>query len=215
MTDDSKTPISFYGTMTASATHELKNILAIINENNGLMDDLAFMALNQESDSVAPERIQSVCSKISKQILRADTVLKNLNQFAHLADKNKTSIDLYDNISYMLIFAGRLIERHEVAVNIEPPEEPHLFLMDRFQLCHVIWLTLETSCRCILGDKKIDVHIKSGSKGQTVVFKIFSPTDFWLNEFKILQETISTMSSVELILYEDTCSFELDFSNCS
>ena len=36
--------LQFFGKMTASISHEIKNVLAIINENAGLLEDLALMA---------------------------------------------------------------------------------------------------------------------------------------------------------------------------
>ena len=37
--------LRFFGMMTASVSHEIKNVLAIINENAGLMSDLTQMMM--------------------------------------------------------------------------------------------------------------------------------------------------------------------------
>jgi hypothetical protein len=39
-----ETGLQFYGKITASVSHEIKNVLAIINENAGLLEDFTFMA---------------------------------------------------------------------------------------------------------------------------------------------------------------------------
>lgn len=36
--------IQFFGKMSASISHEIKNVLAVINENAGLLEDICFMA---------------------------------------------------------------------------------------------------------------------------------------------------------------------------
>ena len=39
-----ETGLQFFGRISASISHELKNVLAIINENAGLLEDLTSMA---------------------------------------------------------------------------------------------------------------------------------------------------------------------------
>ena len=39
-----ETGLQFFGKMTASISHEIKNVLAIINENAGLLEDLALLS---------------------------------------------------------------------------------------------------------------------------------------------------------------------------
>ena len=36
--------LQFFGRMSASISHEIKNVLAIINENAGLLEDFSLMA---------------------------------------------------------------------------------------------------------------------------------------------------------------------------
>ena len=40
-TDTDKRQVAFFGRMTAGITHEMKNVLAIIKESSGLMQDCA------------------------------------------------------------------------------------------------------------------------------------------------------------------------------
>ena len=39
-----KPGLQFFGKVSASIAHEIKNVLAIINENAGLLEDLTFAA---------------------------------------------------------------------------------------------------------------------------------------------------------------------------
>ena len=76
--------VQVFARISASISHEIKNILSIINENAGLLDDFAQMA--DRDEGVAVERVRSVTGIIAKQVDRSNTIMKNLNRFAHSAD---------------------------------------------------------------------------------------------------------------------------------
>ena len=76
--------LAFFGTITAGLSHELKNVIATINEYNGLLDDLAQAAARRPLD---PERLRQICGKITKQIERGESLILGLNRFAHSMDE--------------------------------------------------------------------------------------------------------------------------------
>ena len=51
-----ETGLQFFGEITASNSHEIKNILAIINENAGLLEDLALMY--DRGAQIEPQRLK-------------------------------------------------------------------------------------------------------------------------------------------------------------
>jgi len=84
--------LHFFGRTTASATHELKNALAIIRENAGLLKD--YMAMADQGKPVDPGRMKTAAGRIEDQVSRADNLLKSLNQYAHSVDDHSKEIDL-------------------------------------------------------------------------------------------------------------------------
>jgi signal transduction histidine kinase len=76
--------LQFFGKMSASISHEIKNALAIINESAGLLDDLSLRA--ERGIPVEPERLKKQAGNILKQIRRADGIIQNMNKFAHSID---------------------------------------------------------------------------------------------------------------------------------
>ena len=79
-----------FGAISASVSHELKNALAIINENAGLLEDLSFMA--EKGLPLEPAKLKSLAASIGKQIQRADGIIRNMNHFAH------STIDLLNHL---------------------------------------------------------------------------------------------------------------------
>ena len=87
-----ETGLQFYGKITASVSHEIKNVLAIINENAGLLEDLTLMT--DRGQPIDPARLKTMAAVVQKQIGRADGILNNMNRFAHSIDKTVAEVDL-------------------------------------------------------------------------------------------------------------------------
>ena len=86
------TGLRFFGKVTASVTHDVKNSLATINENAGLLTDYAAMAARGKP--LDPERVNALAVRIMDQVKRADALLKNMNRFAHSVDDSLKKVDL-------------------------------------------------------------------------------------------------------------------------
>lgn len=134
--------LCYFGQMTASATHELKNCLAIINEHAGLLKDLTTFSRNS-ADPVY-KKFEKISEKTVIQVKRADTILANLNRFAHSADSDKSqTLDLNDIISFVLKISGRLIEIKCVNIHFIPLAEPVIIDANPFVLQMIIWRSIE------------------------------------------------------------------------
>ncbi len=101
--------LQFFGKMSASNFHEINNVLAIINENAGLLEDLSLMV--EDGMPIEPKRLQSVSEKIVKQVRRANKIVKNINRFSHSVDKPVKRIDLGETLAFMAELSERLAER--------------------------------------------------------------------------------------------------------
>ena len=87
----SETGLQFFGKVSASISHEIKNVLAIMNENAGLLEDYTRMLENGKP--INTERFKTLAGKVLKQIQRADGIVKRLNRFAHSVENFAISVD--------------------------------------------------------------------------------------------------------------------------
>lgn len=133
--------LRFFGKVSASISHEIKNVLAIINENAGLLEDLSFAA--QRGAAIDPERLNRACQQFSKQIRRADGIIKNMNQFAHSVDQFAAPVDLCNTTELVCNLAGRLAAMRKVTLQVIPPHSPVVIDGNPFLLENLIWLVLE------------------------------------------------------------------------
>ncbi|MBU8911263.1 MAG: hypothetical protein KOO65_08335 [Desulfobacterales bacterium] len=141
----------FFGRMSATATHEIKNTLAIINESAGLLKDLSIMA--EKGSPLPPARINDISRMLTRQVKRADLILKKLNRFSHSVDLSTEVADLEKTVSFVLDLASPLIEKQETAVKITAPVSPMMVTTNLFYLENMIWRAVETAC-CAAKEKK-------------------------------------------------------------
>jgi C4-dicarboxylate-specific signal transduction histidine kinase len=136
-----ETGLQFFGKMSASISHEIKNVMAIINENAGLLEDLSFM--ETKGIPIDGERIRTITRRILSQIQRADRIIKNMNRFAHSADNPRGSLEIEDLFFLVEALSKRLAAMRGVTLKLIPPPETFVFNGNLFLLEHLLWQCLD------------------------------------------------------------------------
>ena len=105
--------LRYFGKVNASISHELKNVLAILNENAGLLQD--FVAMEGQGVPLNAERIRRLSATMQSQIARGDVILKRMNRFAHSADNDCEVVELND----MVRLVTELFERTAITRGVK------------------------------------------------------------------------------------------------
>ena len=179
------TTLEFFGKLTASATHEIKNSLAIINENAGLLQDLAAMA--QNGDTLSSGRVADVSGRIERHVKKADNIVKRLNRFSHSTDHPRQAIDLERTLSFILDMGSRLLEMKGAAVTLIPHDAP-IQINTRLSFFQaLVWRCVEAAC--LKSDETeqltISFDTRSGAPG------------IWFTPDMILQTSMETLVDSE------------------
>ncbi len=111
--------LAFFGKVNASISHELKNILAIISEASGLLNDLTNMA--SKGGNLEIEMIQTCSKDIVEEIQRGFATIKQMNTFSHSVDDPLRSVELIEILNLMIDLAGFL--SFACKVKFDSPEE--------------------------------------------------------------------------------------------
>ncbi len=133
--------LKFFGKMTASISHELKNVLAIINENAGLLEDLCAMA--EKGKPVDPGRIKTAAGKVIKQVKRGDVIIRRLNQYAHSVDELDCDVDVNDILVLVTGLAGRIALVRGINFETDQMTDPVIINTNPFLLETLVWLFLD------------------------------------------------------------------------
>ncbi|NNG00182.1 MAG: hypothetical protein HKM93_12430 [Desulfobacteraceae bacterium] len=200
---------SFFGKMSASTTHELKNALAIINENAGLLNDLSQMV--ESGAELSAERLKSITGRIRKQVVRADDVTTKLNQFAHSMEHPIEPLELAGLVHTVLDLGRRIIEQRRMEFEIETPQAPVTVSSNRFYLMNLIWSCIEIAMDSVDSDACITIDIRATSAGGSVSFNRIDqgPEPLKIRELTDMEKALLQGMGAELIAAETTGGFVL------
>ncbi len=136
--------IAFLGKITAGATHEINNVLAIIKESSGLMDDL--ISLCEETPFPYIDKFTSALAAIEEQVKRGVVVTRNLNTLAHDTDEPVVQTDLNRVIEQILFLLERFARKRNIAMKFHSEDQqvfltinPILFQMIISELLECCW----------------------------------------------------------------------------
>ena len=147
--------LQFFGRISASISHELKNVLAIVNENAGLLEDLSLMA--DRGKPLDPARLKMMAATIQKQVGRGDEILKNMNRFAHSTDEAAADVDLNQTIELVQALTARFAAMQSVTVDLQLPAKSQTISTAQFFLMNLLCLCLDFSMSASGDEKRVKI----------------------------------------------------------
>lgn len=136
-----ETGLHFFGKMSATNCHDIKNALAIINENIGLLQD--FILMSEKGMAIDPGRLKTLAEKVVKQVWRADGFVKNMSRFAHSVDEPVVNVDLNEILELVKMLSSRFVSMRGVTLKPEPSTNPVVVTTNPFLLENLVWLCLD------------------------------------------------------------------------
>ena len=135
--------LRFFGKMSAANAHEIKNALAVINENAGLLEDLAGMA--EKGLPLDPLRLKRLAATIKKQVARADHIAKSSNRFSHSVDHCHEAADLDQALALVTDMSTRFATLRDIHLKMEYSKAAIILPVRPFMLLHLLWLCLHAT----------------------------------------------------------------------
>ncbi len=117
--------------VTAGTTHEIRNILAIVKESAGLIEDLIH-AFNRRG-SLDQEKLMRSLGRIDAQVARGTELIANLNRFAHVLDPVEDPIDVRSEIQQVVSLSQFRARRRRHLLELEPSGQNLTVVIDPFR----------------------------------------------------------------------------------
>ena len=152
--------LQFFGKMTASISHEIKNVMAIINESAGLLEDYTIMA--EKGIPIDPEKLKAVSQRVSKQIRRADGITRNMNSLAHSVDDFHKSVGLRETLELSVGLSLRLADMKSVKLDLQLPQDPVTIITSPFHLLNLLWQVVDFAMGASGGGKTLRFTYETG-----------------------------------------------------
>lgn len=155
--------LRFFGQITASVTHELKNYLALINEYNGLLGDLIMAhEMGQELDL---ERLKSLSGDIKRQVAAGSRVLDNLNGFAHSVDSEAHQVELAGLLKLFVDLSRRTAQRKGVDLDLTPEGPAASAQTQPFVLLRGLWMCLQGALAGAQAGQRLCLEARPAGQG--------------------------------------------------
>jgi signal transduction histidine kinase len=159
---DDNDDLAFFGKVNASISHELKNILAIISEAAGLLQDLTEMAAQEKKIEV--EMLKTCSQDIVEEIQRGFTTIKQMNKFSHSVDDPAKKVNLSDVVDLMIGLAKFLSFASKVRFD-PPPGAAPMVLTCPIRLQNLIYRALVFAFESAGPDGEIEIGIQPQPDG--------------------------------------------------
>jgi signal transduction histidine kinase len=152
-----QTAVAYFGRTSASISHELKNALAIIRENAGLMDD--YLAMAERGVPIDPVKFKQLTGRIHSQTLRADTLIKNMNRFAHSVDEPMRKVNLNEWVELLAALAHREAAMRQVALQVAPWGAPVELMTNPYLLLTLLGHCLTLALSAVTAGSQITLKV--------------------------------------------------------
>lgn len=107
---------AFVEQIAAGATHELRNVLAIVKEAAGLIDDLLQAA--KEPGKLDRSKIEWATGRIRAQVDRGTSLVSALNRFAHSLGDTEESLDLRRTVREAALLGQRFVRKRQLQLRV-------------------------------------------------------------------------------------------------
>ena len=159
--------LAFFGAITASVSHELNNVISIIDQTAGLLQDLLIGA--QHGRPISEERLQRMADNVRNQTERGIGIIKRFNTFGHSADDPVREFELNSLIENLTELNQRFALMKKTSLDFQPADEPLSITNSPFLLQQLLFLCIrrflsfsqpEDSVFISLRPDEADVHLK-------------------------------------------------------
>lgn len=154
--------LQFFGRISASVSHEIKNVFAVINEAAGLIKDFTLMA--ERGMPIQPERLETAANTIQGQIRRGDSIVKNMNAFSHSADESIRETDVVEVLELTVALTTRLADMKQIKLSVDGCE-PASMLASPFDLMRLLHSSLAAALDSMQAGDTLAVGVKPSDSG--------------------------------------------------
>lgn len=161
--------LKFFGRVSASVSHEIKNVFAVINEAAGLIHDFTLMA--ERGVPLEPERLKKAADSIQGQVKRGDVIVKNMNQMAHSTDEDVHEIDVVELLHLTVALATRMADLKQVGLAVGDCE-PCSLVASKFDLMRLLHSSFAAALASTQTGDTLRVGVRPVSDGAKFVFSI-------------------------------------------
>ncbi len=158
--------LAFFGAVTASVSHELNNVISIIDQTTGLVEDM--IAAVDRGKPISVEKLDQVVASLQKHTTRGLGIIKRLNTFAHSSDVPQREYDVGESVRNLVELARRLAGLKRVALDLQVPDEPVMITGNPFLMQQLLFASIQRALQDAQRDDVVIVRVAGAAAGAEV-----------------------------------------------
>jgi light-regulated signal transduction histidine kinase (bacteriophytochrome) len=202
--------LAFFAKIGADVTHEMRNVLSIVSENAGLLDDQLARARGRKVPD--PAKLKKVAERIARQVKKGVEIMERFSRFAHAADEQTASLDLTALVEGVTLLVQRHVRHLGGSLAAALPDHPIAVTTNPFCLQHALFRCLQMVWQ--YADKSVPVTVELTNQESTATLTVsgtaapgsdelpdrLSELSVLLNELEASADTCSADGTLSLIL---------------
>jgi len=159
--------IALIGKLTAGMTHELKNVLAIINESAGLMQDI----FSHSGKNVQyMDKLEKAAGTIKKQVDKGADISTKFNTFSHSMDTETCQVTVNEIIEQVVFLMHRFANQKQIELFSKPLRKDKGFSTNATRLIVALCIYIDFYLARLTQAKKI--VLKPAKCSKEIAFEI-------------------------------------------
>ncbi len=145
--------LAFFGRVMAGQSHEVTNVLNVINELAGLQGDILGAA--EPGRPSAIEKLTQIAEKIRDQVQRGETIVRSMNRFAHSVDCPVSVFDLKEALEQVDCLAQRSATLAKTTLTREFPAASMPLETSPFDFKQAVFMCIEIALTASSKERRI------------------------------------------------------------
>lgn len=163
--------LAFCGLIAADVSHELRNVLSVIGEYAGLLDDL--IGLAEQGKPADYAKLRKLSANIARQVKRGTETMERFSRFAHAADGQTSGFDLAALVENLAALLQGRVSLAGCRLEAELPAQSLPVRGDPFALQHLVFLSIQWVLDSL--EKGESVRVKLLPQGPAAVICVSGP----------------------------------------
>ncbi|MEJ2190091.1 MAG: hypothetical protein P8Y93_11910 [Acidobacteriota bacterium] len=152
--------LAFFGAIVAGQSHEVINVLNIINELTGLQKDIL---QTTASGTVDVARLSGIADRIEDQVVRGVKIVSQVNRFAHSIDVPVAVFDLRELLDRVLFLAERSARMRRTRLASSTQGTPIMMEGNPFLLEQIIFYCVDMAAASASDEETVSVRCRAES----------------------------------------------------
>lgn len=161
--------LAFFEKISTYSSHDIRNCLAIINENAGLLEDLAIGS--EQGISLNPEKLRNLSNKLKKQVHRVNDIVEKMNRFACSIGCPAQKIDTVESLSLMCALAATSATMQDKKLKPDLPSQTVEIVNFPAILNQTIWMCIVDAIQAAGESRIITPTLQPSRDGVKIIFK--------------------------------------------